>query len=398
METPVTLLIAGVEFGWGSAGKLAAVVGALHRRHGGNIRVVGMNSGLGRPVLSGHPIHAWIDVPPHDSAALARVVKEFGASAAVVVLDPGLAQRLEAVGCPVVYLDSLPFLWTDNDPVPALVSRYCAQLCPSLPRSSWPSLRGIRSLHWVGGIVGHDPAPGPRAGAGAPRTPGKAVVNFGGLHSPFRERGGDDAYLSLVVQPLLHALRAAGFHEVVVAGNIDVTTLPADPGGAGGMRVGGGRLPRAGFLRELRTAELVLTSPGRTTLLELAAFGQRAVVLPAQNMSQIVNADDVAAVVGPHAVVPWPAEVLDPAEVGRCRPLGEEHVVALIYRSIAAAAARPGAVRAVLGRLFDAAIDAVQRAGTTMAPFAETTGTGGAEQVAGIVEDLLRDRRTAPAR
>ncbi|MFJ3599694.1 hydroxymethylcytosylglucuronate/cytosylglucuronate synthase [Streptomyces sp. NPDC090126] len=377
--------IAGVQFGWGSVGKLAAVMDVLSARHGDRLGFVGLASTLGRPVLGAHPVDAWLDVPADDEE-LARLVAAHRITAALVVLDPELASRLQSVGVPVVYLDSLPFLWTDRDELPVDVEAYCAQVCPVLPRACWPSLRRIRSLHWVGPVVGMTGDGGPAPVAG------RAVLNLGGLESPFRD-GGDDAYLSLVLESALTALRDRGFREVTITGNVDLDRLPRTSARTG-LTITGGRLPRGEFLEALRTAELVVTSPGRTTLLETAALDQRCVVLPPQNLSQIANAADVAAQVDPAIVVGWPADVVDEAVLDTHKSRGEAEAVRYLYGRIAAAAARCSMYGPWLTARLSEAIGASGRPGARMAPFSGPTGGDGAAEVADIVDTVVRRIRT----
>jgi hydroxymethylcytosylglucuronate/cytosylglucuronate synthase len=289
----------------------------------------------------------------------------------------------------VVYLDSLPFLWTDRDELPVDVEAYCAQLCRSLPQACWSSLRRIRSLHWVGPVVGMAGDDGP-----AP-VPGRAVLNLGGLDSPFRD-GDDNAYLSLVLESALTALRDQGFREVITTGNMDLERLPRTPA-ATGLSIRGGRLPHGEFLEALRTAELVVTSPGRTTLLETASLNQRCVVLPPQNLSQIVNAADVAVQVDPRIVVGWPADVVDETVLDTHKARGEAEAVRYLYGCIAAAAERrPGHSSWLTTRLSEA-IEASGRPGARMAPFSGPTGGDGATEVADIVDLVVERTRTGHA-
>jgi hydroxymethylcytosylglucuronate/cytosylglucuronate synthase len=379
--SPITLFIAGVEFGWGSAGKLAAILTAVRARSAGPLRVIGLDSELGRPVLSGHGIEQWRDISGLDDAKLAAMVVDEGVTAAVVVLDPGLAERLEAAGCPVVYVDSLPFLWTRNDPVPRAVTRYCAQRCRSLSEENWAILNSIENLRWVGGVVGVDPA-----GRGGARS-GPVVVNFGGLRSP-HSAADDSSYLALLVPPLLGALRAQGWTDVVLTGNIDLSAPGLTDAATDGLTVTGGSYPFEEFTGLLAGASLVLTSPGRTTMLELAALGQHVVVLPPQNISQIYNGADAASLVDPRIVVPWPLPVLDPAEVERDRGLGEEEAVRRMYRRLRAAAGDPGAFHTELEVRLGEAIAVARTGSVPFTPFAADVGIRGAEEIAEILAEL----------
>ncbi len=381
---PATIAVAGAEFGWGSAGKLAAILDELRERHGERVRFLGLNSTLGRPVLARAGVDDWVHAPAGNPEGLRVLLRAHRVAAAVIVLDAELAAEVEEAGCPVVYADSLPFLWTGHEPVPSRVHAYCAQLCPALPSHCWPTLRGIESLHWVGPITGL------RQTVAGEAKPGKAVVNVGGLRSPFSVAG-DEAYLDLVLTPALTALEKAGFDHVVVAGNLDPAGLSRRLSESSTLSVSGGRLDRGDFLEELRTAELVLTSPGRTTLLELAALDQRAVVLPPQNISQTVNAQDVADLVEPGVVVRWPVGVLDPAELAARRELGEEEAVRYMYARFAATT--PSDCATEIGEALSTAIRLAQR--IRMAPFSGSDGRDGAVQIADLVDPLIQQATAA---
>lgn len=143
-----TVAVAGVDFGWGSSGKLSAVLAALQSRGGERSRFVGLASGLGRPVLAGSPVERWFDLPEAEpERELARIVREQQVAAALVVLDGGLARALGDCGVPVVFVDSLPFLWTEGDRAelpwtPRSTARSGASTCRRSAPGCWPTCGG----------------------------------------------------------------------------------------------------------------------------------------------------------------------------------------------------------------------------------------------------------------
>ncbi|MBQ0986316.1 hypothetical protein KBZ10_17715 [Streptomyces sp. F63] len=127
---------------------------------------MGPGSRLGRDVVRGHGVDDWYDVDTGDSEALAALVRREHVDAAVCVLDRSFATALEAIGCPVVFVDSLPFLWTRDDTasLPLRASASCAQLCLSLPAPAWPVMAQVDNLRWVEAVVLRlRPARGPRS-------------------------------------------------------------------------------------------------------------------------------------------------------------------------------------------------------------------------------------------
>ncbi len=379
-----SLAVAGDGFGWGSVGLLAAVLGSIRLRENGLTRFLGLDTGIGRPVLRRHAVHDWADTSDLTDGELRNLLARHSVEAAVVVLNAELALRLERVGCPVVYVDTNPFMWTEHELIPQTVTRYCAQLCPALPQLCWPVLRGITSLHWVGRIIGPRPSP-----SGAV-VPGKAVLNFGGLQSPATTAGSVQSYLRLVSTAMMTAFKEQGYERVVVTGNLDADALPIPAGLASDLDVSGGRLPREQFLNELATADIIATSPGQTTLLEIGALGRRAVVLPPQNLSQILHADEVSLIVDPNIVVTWPQGTVDQDRIARERGRGEDWAISTMYGEISAAAATwPDGVPE-LARSCSDALAYARRKETSLAPLGAVTGNEGAEEVVDILHDFLR--------
>ncbi|WP_372411353.1 hydroxymethylcytosylglucuronate/cytosylglucuronate synthase [Streptomyces luteireticuli] len=363
----VTVAVAGAEFGWGSSGKLRAVMEAVRERAGVSVRFVGIGSGLGRPLLADQPVERW-----YDSGDQVREQ----VSAAVVVLDGAAAQGLEKAGVPTVFVDSLPFLWTEGDrgALPLEATVYCAQRCGELPAESRGVLGSVRRLRWVEAVIGKTEG-GARHG-GAFRT---ALVSLGGLKAP--KLGDWTRYPRLVVPATLAALAEYGVEEVHVAGNLPdecaswVSSAPA--------RTTFGALPHGEFLKRLAGCDVLLASPGLTTLLEAGSLGVPAVCLPPQNLSQIFNGRFHAEAVGADVRVAWPEDVFREEEALRLRAQGEDCALKLIYGGIARA--RGAGLTEALGAALRRAQD-----GASWGALTAAVGTGGAAQVADELLALIR--------
>ncbi|MBH1934219.1 hydroxymethylcytosylglucuronate/cytosylglucuronate synthase [Streptomyces sp. AV19] len=365
-RAPVTVAVAGAEFGWGSSGKLRAVMEAVRERAGVPVRFVGIGSGLGRPLLADQPVERWYD---SDAEVRERV------GAALVVLDGAAARALESAGVPTVFVDSLPFLWTDGDrpALPLEASVYCAQRCVELPAESLGVLDSVRSLRWVEAVVGK--AEGGGRPAAAFRT---ALVSLGGLKAP--GLGDWTRYPRLVVPAALSALAEHGVEDVHVAGNL--------PAGAATwwddmpVRTTVGALPHDEFLKRLADCDVLLASPGLTTLLEAGSLGVPTVCLPPQNLSQIFNGRFHRRAVGAAVRVTWPDGVFREEDALRLRAHGEGRALELIYGGI---------VRARGEGLAEAIREALRHAsaGADWGALASAVGTGGAAQVADELLALL---------
>jgi hydroxymethylcytosylglucuronate/cytosylglucuronate synthase len=365
MSAPTALLVSVTDFGWGSIGKLRLILDEIT----GVDLVLDPESSTAD--LAGRVIgarHTYLD---HGRARPA---------AALVVNDPVAADRIAATGVPVVYVDSLPYLWTTADEVPRWASVHCAQKFPgALPEAS--PLRG-RDIRWVEPIT---PPPRKRRGGGG------VVVNVGGMHSHL-VGGAVDAYQSAVLLPLAEVLAAGPRPVAAVCGNIPrwareelAAVLPGVPVGP---------LTAYEFHSVLQRADLLLTSPGSTTILQAASLRLPCVLLPPQNLSQILNAE-LYGVPGP-GVLPWPASVIDRDVVEQLRPAGEDATLEYVYRRIVERASGESVRADLVGRLEAAVVGDVPPDG--LSPELVGLGAGGARQVARVVRQALLAPLSAQAR
>jgi len=366
--------VSGVDFGWGSAGKISAIMDVI----GEPVNVVLLGTKLGRQVIAKLPIA--IDFPDWslDEIALADLLAAHHIDAALIVLDPQLATAVQEAGIPVVYVDSLPFMWSSADLIPTTVYRYCAQLLPGQYRERTPALEPIHNLAWVQPIIKKG-----RENVTVRHKEGIAVVNFGGLHSPVN-LSGNPTYLGLVFPPLLNALRRAGYRELHVVGNItrdDLRgrALPKDLASVGPCT-------HEAFLDLVATAQVLVTSPGLTTVLEATQIGTRIVCLPAQNLSQLLNGDYFARTFGPDGCVQWPNGVLDRAAVERARAKGGEEAALAVINS-ALSATETSVVHRALSSSIQLALSSTTRSVRGLG------STNGAQQVASYLVEAARLRK-----
>ncbi|MGW3957451.1 hydroxymethylcytosylglucuronate/cytosylglucuronate synthase [Streptomyces sp. NPDC004752] len=382
-----SIAIAGDGFGWGSVGLLGTIHRAARLRYGKSIDFIGLDTHMGRPVLEGQDVSSWMETDGLDEVNLHRELKRRNVAAAVVVLNARLATRLEAAGCPVIYVDTNPDVWTERGYIPRHVTRYCAQLCRSLPRPSWPVLRGIDRLRWVGGIV-----VGPFDNSPAKKGNGRAILCLGGLESPCSTSESIDGYLQLVVDPMLRAFKQHGFHEVIIAGNVEPSELPLQLEKLIGLKISGGRLSHERFLQELRDADTIATSPGRGTLLEITTMGKPAVVLPPQNLSHLMTHSEVSEVADPGIIVPWPEEIIDPRKVMQERAGGgEDSALRYMYRQIISAT---GNGTESTTQLMEACSSALEHVLTHRQPLPELSlsGSHGATDIVTILHEVLEEQ------
>ncbi|MFV2195477.1 hydroxymethylcytosylglucuronate/cytosylglucuronate synthase [Nocardiopsis sp. LOL_012] len=380
MSAPPALAVCAVDFGWGSAGKLSAILEAM-KRGGLESRLVVLGSTLGRRILAALDVEAWYEEWPRDRDRLRALLDRHEVVAGLVVLDPEAAEALQAADCPTVYVDSLPYLWTEADTVPHGVAAYCAQQCPVLPRTAWRPLSRIARLHWVDSIV--------KRVSERYRDPAMAVINLGGLHSPTNPDG-NPAYLRLVLGPTLRALARSGITRTHVCGNVGSEDLS---GLTDELTIIDSVGPRTheDFLTLTAGAGLLITSPGLTTLLEAQSAGTPTVCLPPQNLSQIFNSDRFADTVDQRARVTWSPAVLDRDTVELARLNGEEAAIGVIDAALGAA--DPDRVAATLETDVSAAIAYVRSAFVGGRPDATDEGPNQVSEILGnVVREAMAQR------
>lgn len=364
-------------FGWGCAGKLDAILSALDQSTSERMDVLMVGCPEAQPVVAQPSIRRWIDWPS-SSTRLGTLMREESVAVALVVGDPLAQARFAETGVPTVFVDSLPYLWTSADDVAYSATSYCAQLCDSVPQPAWAVLRKIRRLTWVEAILptGSDGEHGRR------RRLRRAVVNFGGLHAPL-EGASYDEYVQLVYGPTITALRDAGVEEVDVCGNVESIVDHSL-----GIAVQSGQRSQGEFHRLLLEADLLLTSPGLTTLLEASAMDLPTICLPPQNLSQIFNGSRFALAIGSDLRIEWPAHVLNMERVELERERGENAAVAVVYEAIRAAHARICTMHTWLDTEIRSKLAAVERPHpwTALCHF----GRRGAEQIVAELERVVR--------
>jgi hydroxymethylcytosylglucuronate/cytosylglucuronate synthase len=373
IQQKFSLLAATRHIGWGGIGKLRLILEKLPSAH----------------------------VALHGDEHAVAITKEFLGShqqfdgkpprrfdAALVINDPAVANGIADLGVPVVYVDSLPHVHKTDTDVPELakLACYCAQKYPIdlFPLSS-PLLRKWQDIRWIDPIV---PEPQSRRGGSG------IVVNVGGLYaynvaglSSDLSAAAVDAYLDLVLFPLVDVLQKSGRSISAICGNLNANTCKRlramVPDG-----VAVGPQPPHAFERVLSDADLLITSPGSTTILQAMSIGLPALLLPSQNRSQFFNARVYSK---PGAdIMQWPESVLDVAKFEELRSKGLSTLNSYIYGSIIDAAASEklsGEVSRIIGRaLRDAPDDGV------LNPRLSALGLAGAAQVAQMVAQVaLRD-------
>jgi hydroxymethylcytosylglucuronate/cytosylglucuronate synthase len=238
---------------------------------------------------------------------------------ALVINDPPAVNDIADLGAPVIFVDSLSYVRKTDAEFPPLdrLAYYCAQKYPTDRFPIAGLLRNRENVRWVDAIV---PVPQRRRGGGG------IVINLGGLYvhnlagiSPELVNRGVDSYLDLVLFPLVKLLQSSNRKILAICGNINaegcrrLRALVPD-----NVAVG----PQSGgaFERILTDADLLISAPGTTTLLQAASIDLPTILLPSENRSQIPNA---RLYTKPGADLgEWPERVINESEFERMRLQG----------------------------------------------------------------------------
>jgi hydroxymethylcytosylglucuronate/cytosylglucuronate synthase len=366
-QSKFSLLAATRHIGWGGVGKLRLILEKLPcaevALYGDEHSTAITKEFLGsRHKFSGHPPQR-LDV-------------------ALVINDPAAANSIADLNVPVVYVDSLPYVHRTDTDIPALakVAYYCAQKYPVelLPLTS-PLLRKWHDIKWIDPIV---PIPRSRCGGRG------IVVNVGGLYT-YNVGGvqsdlGDnavDAYLTLVLFPLVSLLQTSGRKISAICGNLNAEACRRLRAMLPECDAIGPQPPHA-FERTLTDADLLITSPGSTTILQAMSINLPTLLLPSQNRSQFFNARLYSK---PDAdIMRWPVSVLDEAKLEQMRSQGISAVLGYVFKSIIDAATSQeisDEVATIIRKaIYNAPVDGV------LNPCLSVLGTAGADQVAQLVK------------
>jgi hydroxymethylcytosylglucuronate/cytosylglucuronate synthase len=321
IQPSFTLLAAARHIGWGGVGKLRLILERLpHAQimlHGDEHSIAITREFLGSR-------HKFVEHAPQ-RIDVALVINDFTAS-----------NSIAARNVPIVYVDSIPYVRKTDADIPSLtkVAYYCAQKYPleSLPLPS-ALLRKSHDIKWIDPIV---PVPQSRRGGRGivVNLGGLYTYNVGGITNDLADKA-VDAYLGLVLFPLVSLLQASGRKIFAICGNLNAETCSR-------LRIMlpqcdaiGPQSPYA-FERILTDADLLITSPGSTTILQAMSINLPTLFLPSQNSSQHFNAR-LYSKPGTD-IMRWPASVLDEAKREKALSEGLTAVLTYIYSSIISAA------------------------------------------------------------
>lgn len=193
-----------------------------------------------------------------------------------------------------------------------------------------------------------------------------------------------EAYLSLVLLPLAKELKASGRSVSAICGNLPADTCRHLEGLLPETRAIGRQSPYD-FERMLKNADLLITSPGSTTILQAMSMKLPTLLLPPQNLSQFLNTQIFSAPGAP--TMSWPASLMAPEKIEKLRPDGEDAVLTYIYQSICDATASAEAAEAIAESI-RAGLLATPEEGVLDRSLA-ALGSNGARQIAQLIRQAM---------
>ena len=264
-----------------------------------------------------------------DKEKIAEFIKKHTINYAIVVLDVELATILMNLNVKVIFVDSLPFMWTQADidegllPLDATV--YCAQKCCNLTETSKKVLAQVKKLKWI------NPIQSKLEKKYRPYKEDYIHITVGGLHSPI---GNGESYIKTVIIPLLKIFKSEKI--IITCGtNAKISILnELKNKNVDSRNIKVETLRQRDFISSINNAKLFLTSPGLTTIYETESLHKPTIILPPQNLSQFYNIEYAKKILDKYKVINWSTLKLNLDYLQSILPKGETYVVDKIYEFI----------------------------------------------------------------
>ena len=317
------IIIGTNNFGLGPVGKVSSIVTTLSDEYnffacGNEFDLNIFNNGTFKDTLFSK-----------DKEKISNFVEKYNIDYAIVVLDVELATILMNLNVKVIFVDSLPFMWTQADidegllPLDATV--YCAQKCCNLTDASKKVLAQVKNLKWI------NPIQSKLEKKYRPYEEDYIHINVGGLHSPI---GNGESYIKTVIIPLLKIFKSEKI--IITCGTTAkisiLNELKNENMDSRNIKVE--TLQQKDFISSINNAKLFLTSPGLTTIYETESLHKLTIILPPQNLSQFYNIEYAKKILDKYKTINWDTQKLNLDYLQSILPKGETYVVDKIYEFI----------------------------------------------------------------
>ena len=317
------IIIGTNNFGLGPVGKVSSIVTGLSDEYnffacGNEFDLNIFNNGIFKDTLFSK-----------DKEKISNFVEKYNIDYAIVVLDVELATILMNLNVKVIFVDSLPFMWTQADidegllPLDATV--YCAQKCCNLTEASKKVLAQVKNLKWI------NPIQSKLEKKYRPYEEDYIHINVGGLHSPI---GNGESYIKTVIIPLLKIFKSEKI--IITCGTTAKISILNELKNEGidSRNIKVETLQQKDFISSINNAKLFLTSPGLTTIYETESLHKPTIILPPQNLSQFYNIEYAKKILDEYKTINWDTQKLNLDYLQSILPKGETYVVDKIYEFI----------------------------------------------------------------
>jgi hypothetical protein len=222
------------------------------------------------------PANTMAASPPE---ALKEAVR--GSDVVVSVMNPNAVEVANRLDVPCVYVDMLLWMWDRPPRLPSSVTRYFAEgfigVGDSIERwrHQLPRAEMVAPLIVPAKLVN-------------PQEQTDVLVNFGGLSSWLMPPESLITYARTMVECLVEALANWPGRITISAGEHVLNALDCAPLRIARRDVRFVNLSQAEYLRELERSRFLVSSPGLHAMQEALARGIPCLLLPSQNLSQVL--------------------------------------------------------------------------------------------------------------
>lgn len=264
-----------------------------------------------------------------DIEKIKMFIEKYKIKYAIVVLKNKMARILIELGVKVVYVDSLPFMWSNKDAeegkVPYNVDCYCAQKTIELNANSKKIFSKVKNLVWVSPIVNQkiNLIEQPRKGYNSKYI----LINIGGLHSPNTD--GLD-YVDVVIKLLIEVFN----DQKIIITTSSKSKVLLEKYLNMYINVCVKTFVQQEFMKMVANANMFLTSPGLTTILESSLLRDDVIFLPPQNISQFYNVKYGKKVFKNYKEITWGTRKLTLDSLGNILENNEKEVIQKINKEI----------------------------------------------------------------
>ena len=219
-----------------------------------------------------------------DKDEIKKFIDKYNIKYALVVLKNKMARLLLELNVKVIYVDSLPFMWSIEDAktgkIPYNVDCYCAQKTIELSNESKKLFSKVKNLVWINPII----TTNKNKLDNNIENEKYILINIGGLHSP--TTNGLD-YIDIVLKSIVDIYD----NDKIIITTSSKASIELNEYFKKYKNVTIKNLDQNSFLEYIKKAKIFFSSPGLTTILESRSIVNKVIFLPPQNISQFYNVE-----------------------------------------------------------------------------------------------------------